>query len=242
MIAVDLGVIDYETALRYQYTLHEKRVNSQIDDVILLLEHTPIITIGRSGTEQDLLVSEDELAKRHIPVKHLGRGGKITCHYPGQFVAYPIMDLKAYSLDIPEFVYNLEEVILATLADFGVIGERIEKLRGIFVNGNKIAAIGVEIRQGVSMHGISLNVFEETGMYEYFVPCGITDHGIEFLERSTPQGAQVSMLGVKSIFLSHFTRIFDHPDTEMLSVQEFEERAVMNGDDPMKTGTGTTRR
>ncbi|MDT8273911.1 MAG: lipoyl(octanoyl) transferase LipB [Desulfomonilia bacterium] len=226
MIAIDLGVIDYEAGLNLQHRLHEQRVNSRGDDILLLLEHTPVITIGRSGIEQDLLATEAELAARGIPVKKLGRGGKITCHYPGQLVAYPIMDLKNGNLDIPDFVNRLEEVIIATLADVGLKGERIEKLRGIFVSGNKIASIGVEIRHQVSMHGISLNVFEDNGLYGYFVPCGITDRGIEFIERCCPDGTQVSMDWVKRAFLSHFTRIFHLPGTVALSLQEFEDSAL----------------
>lgn len=242
MIAADLGVIDYETALTWQHALHEKRVTSQIEDIILLLEHPPVITIGRSGTEQDLRLPLDELAARDIPVKHLGRGGKITCHYPGQMVAYPIMDLGKNNLDIPGFVYNLEEAIIATLGGFGVTGERIEKLRGIFVKGNKIASIGVEIRQGVSMHGISLNVFEEKGLYDYFVPCGITDRGIEYLERKAPEEVKVSMEGVKRMFLTYFTSIFGQPGADVLSLHEFEERILCKGQSDMNTVNGNTRR
>ena len=242
MIAVDLGVIDYESGLACQYALHEQRVHSQIDDILILLEHTPVITIGRSGTEQDLLVSGGELAARGIPVKKLGRGGKITCHYPGQLVAYPIMDLKNGNLDIPDFVNRLEEVIIATLADFGLKGERIEKLRGIFVSGNKIASIGVEIRHQVSMHGISLNVFEDNSLYGYFVPCGITDRGIEFMAQCILDGTQVSMDRVKRAFLSHFTRIFHLPVTGMLSLQEFEDRAISPKTGALYTTSGLTMR
>ncbi len=228
MIVADLGVIDYDTALAYQYALHEKRVHSQIDDAILILEHPMVITIGKSGTAQDLLLSIEELAAKGVPVKSVGRGGKITCHYPGQLVAYPVMDLNRFNLDIPGFVYNLEETIIAALADFGVKGERIEKLRGIFVGGNKIASIGVEIKQGVSMHGISLNVFKENAGYNYFVPCGITDRGIEHLECIVPYGAPLSMEGVKRAFLLHFRRIFGYADMEMFSLQELEKRHLLS--------------
>jgi lipoate-protein ligase B len=137
-----------------------------------LLEHPQVITIGKSGTEQDLLLSINELTSRNIPVRKVGRGGKITCHYPGQMGVYVIMDLRTINLDIPKFVYKLEDVIIATLGGFNIIGERIEKLRGIFVKGKKIAAIGVEIKKGIIMHGSSLNVFEDKGLYDCFVPCG----------------------------------------------------------------------
>jgi lipoate-protein ligase B len=227
MIVVDLGVIDYDTALAYQYALHEKRVHSRMDDAILILEHPLVITIGRSGTAQDLLLPIDELAAKGVPVKSVGRGGKITCHYPGQLVAYPVMDLKRFNLDIPGFVHNLEETIIATLAGLGVKGERIEKLRGIFVGGDKIASIGVEVKQGVSMHGISLNVFKERAVYDYFVPCGIADRGIGHLECMVPCGTTLSMEGLKRIFLSHFRRIFGYADTEMLSLHELEKRNLL---------------
>lgn len=229
MIAVDLGLIDYEEALKLQTAAHEKRVFSFEEDTLFLLEHPPVITMGRSGTEGDLLVSVEELAERNIPLKRLGRGGKITCHQPGQMVAYPIISLDEGDLDIPRFVYNLEEVIIETLAGFGVRGDRIDGLRGIFVNGNKIASIGVEIRHGVSMHGISLNVFEDRSLYGYFVPCGIADRGIAFLADCTPDDTRVEMEAVKRIFLMHFVGIFKVKEIRSLAPQEFEQTLFRDG-------------
>lgn len=222
MIAVDLGLIDYEQALKLQHAAHERRVFSLGEDTLFILEHPPVITMGRSGTEQDLLVSVEELAERNIPLKRLGRGGRITCHQPGQMVAYPIISLDEQDLDIPRFVCNLEEVIIETLAGFGVRGDRIDGLRGIFVNGNKIASIGVEIRHGVSMHGISLNVFENRSLYGYFIPCGIADRGVAFLADCTPAGTRVSMEAVKRVFMSHFIGIFKVKETRSLTLQELE--------------------
>jgi lipoyl(octanoyl) transferase len=226
MIAADLGLIEYETALTWQLIVHEKRINAQVDDIIILLEHPQVITIGKSGTEQDLLLSINELTSRNIPVRKVGRGGKITCHYPGQMVVYVIMDLRTINLDIPKFVYKLEDVIIATLGGFNIIGERIEKLRGIFVKGKKIASIGVEIKKGISMHGISLNVFEDKGLYDCFVPCGIQDRGVEFLERIAPKETLVSMDVVKHMFLNYFIIIFSQSNILTLSRQEFEERIL----------------
>jgi len=214
MIAVDLGKVSYDEGLYYQEVLHAARVEGRIEDVVLLLEHDPIITVGKSGGNGDLLVREDELAERGIIIRHVNRGGKLTCHYPGQLVVYPIMNLNDQGQDVHGFVNNLEEIIICTLADFGVAGERIRKHRGVFVKDNKIASIGIEVRSSTTMHGFSLNVSEDWSLYTLFVPCGIKDKGITFLE-SCCSDDKVDMKTVKKGVKHHFENIFSSVISEI---------------------------
>ncbi|MBW2637559.1 MAG: lipoyl(octanoyl) transferase LipB [Deltaproteobacteria bacterium] len=208
MIAVDLGRVSYDEGLSRQKQIHNERVAGRASDTVILLEHDPVITIGKSGGEKDLLVSEENISERGIDIRRVNRGGKITCHYPGQLVVYPIIDLSEYGNDIHAFVYNLEEVIIRTLTDFGVVGERISRLRGIFVGNNKIAAIGIEIKNSVTMHGLAFNVVEDWSLYSLFIPCGITDKGITFLESCVGPDTKFNMEIIKERVLHHFSDIF----------------------------------
>jgi lipoate-protein ligase B len=230
MIAVDLGTLDYGTALSLQNTIHELRVESYIEDTVLFVEHAPVLTMGKSGGDDDLILTEKELNNRGISLYHLNRGGKITCHYPGQLVVYPIMDLQRFENNVPGYVTDLEEVIIQTLADFGVEGDRIAQHRGVFVGRDKIAAIGIEIRGGVTMHGISLNVFEDTSLYNHFIPCGIKDKGIAFLERCCPRTISPSMNAVVTSFLYHFSDIFQDSLRYILERDIFEKLFLHSGD------------
>lgn len=209
MIAVDLGRIPYDEGLFLQEQTHKERVAGRTGDTVILLEHDPVITIGKSGGEEDLLVSEENISERGIDIRRVNRGGKITCHYPGQLVVYPIIDLSGYGNDIHAFVYNLEEVIIRTLTDFGVVGERISGLRGIFVGNNKIAVIGIEVKNSVTMHGFSFNVVEDWNLYSLFIPCGITDRGITFLESCVGPDMKLHMGMIRERVLHHFSDIFE---------------------------------
>ncbi len=208
MIAVDLGRVSYDEGLSRQKQTHNERVAGRAGDTVILLEHDPVITIGKSGGEKDLLVSEENISERGIDIRRVNRGGKITCHYPGQLVVYPIIDLSGYGNDIHALVYNLEEVIIRTLTDFGVVGERISRLRGIFVGNNKIAAIGIEVRNSVTMHGLAFNVVEDWSLYSLFIPCGITDKGITFLESCVGPDTKFNMGMIRERVLHHFSDIF----------------------------------
>ncbi|MCD6570040.1 MAG: lipoyl(octanoyl) transferase LipB [Deltaproteobacteria bacterium] len=228
MIAVDLGTISYEEGLYYQEETHTLKVKGRIDDTVFLLEHYPVITIGKSGGNKDLLISEEELLKRGVSVHSVNRGGKITCHYPGQLVAYPVVSLNRYGNDIHKFVYNLEDTIIRTLADFGISGRRINKLRGIFVGNDKIASIGIEIRGWVSMHGISMNIMEDSDLYSFFVPCGITDKGVTSLESCLGADTGIGMKMIKKRFLHHFSDIFDSPIRKVIPRRQFEKQYLLS--------------
>ncbi|MCD6486214.1 MAG: lipoyl(octanoyl) transferase LipB [Syntrophobacterales bacterium] len=205
---MDMGRVSYDEGLLYQKQIHNGRVTQITGDTIILLEHEAVITVGMSGGEEDFLMPEENISERDIDIRRVNRGGKITCHYPGQLVVYPIIDLSGYGSDLHAFIYNLEEVVIRSLFDFRVLGERVPGLRGVFVGNNKIAAIGIEVKKSVTMHGFSLNVFEDWSLYSLFIPCGIKDKGIAFLENCVKPNTKFNMKIVKERILYHFSDVF----------------------------------
>ena len=167
--------------MRLQQKLAEMRQREEIDDQLLLLEHPPVITLGRGGDVANLLASPDVLRRERVRYFETTRGGDITYHGPGQIVGYPIVHLGEGSRDVRKYVTKLEEVLIRTVAEYGINAARVDGKRGIWVGNNKIAAIGVRIRHWVSFHGISINVEPDLSHYAGIVPCGIADHGVTSL-------------------------------------------------------------
>lgn len=188
MISVlQLGSIDYATGLRLQQRLVELRKSGRIGDALLLLEHTPVITLGRNANLTNVIASQEKLAARGVEVFECDRGGDVTFHGPGQLVGYPIFDLRGFpsadgkrkSLGAVEYVRGLEEVLIRTCADFAVPAKRVPGLTGVWTDPEagleaKIAAIGVHISRGVTSHGFALNVNTDLDYFDLIIPCGIT--------------------------------------------------------------------
>ena len=200
--------LPYIDALAQQYALVRERQAGEIPDTLLLLEHPPTITLGRGSVEADLRVSEAELKQRGVAVERVDRGGEITYHAPGQLVGYPVLDLRQHGQDLHRYLRDLEEVIVLTLAHFGLKGERIAGLTGVWVDGRKIAAIGIKVSRWVSMHGFALNIDADlTPFRRDFVPCGITDRDVTSLaeqlgERCPPRTE------VETALLESFAQVF----------------------------------
>ena len=200
--------LPYTDALAQQYALVRDRQAGEILDTLLLLEHPPTITLGRGSVEADLRVSEAELKQRGVTVESVDRGGEITYHAPGQLVGYPILDLRQHGQDLHRYLRDLEEVLILTLAHFGLKGERIAGLTGVWVDGRKIAAIGIKVSRWVSMHGFALNIDADlTPFRRDFVPCGIADRDVtslaEQLEKSCPPRTEV-----EAALLESFAQVF----------------------------------
>ena len=187
MISVlQLGIIDYATGLRLQQKLVGLRQDGRVGDVLLLLEHAPVITLGRNAKAANVLASPEQLAERGVEVFECDRGGDVTFHGPGQLVAYPIFDLRGFAADsgvrktlgAVEFVRRLEEVLIRTCGDFRIPTERVAGLTGVWTAETetqaKIAAIGVHISRGVTSHGFALNVNTDLSFFDLIIPCGIT--------------------------------------------------------------------
>ena len=169
-----LGRVGYAEAFEMQRELAEQRKRGEIRDQLLFVEHPHVITLGRNGHIENLLAGEEHLRKAGIEFHHTNRGGDITYHGPGQIVGYPIMDLREWKRDVLVYVRTLEQVIIETLREFGVSGERSEGNTGVWVDGKKIAAIGIHISRWVTSHGFALNVSTDLSYFQYIVPCGLT--------------------------------------------------------------------
>jgi len=204
--AFRLGVIEYADALRLQNRLALARGEGKVEDTLLLLQHPPVITMGRSGKVQNLLASETTLAEKKIQLIYTDRGGDFTYHGPGQLVMYPILDLRPLGLSVPGFVWNLEEVAIRVLARFGISAGRVEKLRGVWVGAEKIASLGVHLSRWISKHGVALNVSTDLTPFSLINPCGITECRVtsmaEILGRSLP------MEEIESLTLEAFAEVF----------------------------------
>jgi lipoyl(octanoyl) transferase len=205
---LQLGTVDYATALRLQEKLVALRKEGRVGDVILLLEHTPVITLGRNAKAKNILAPPELLAQRGVEVFECDRGGDVTLHGPGQLVAYPILDLRGFpsddparkSLGVVEYVRRLEEVLIRTCADFGIPTKRISGLTGVWTGEDarpaesktqqlspheesKIAALGVHISRGITSHGIALNVNTDLSFFNLIIPCGITSRPVTSMQK-----------------------------------------------------------
>jgi len=201
--------VPYADALAQQYALVRSRQAGEIPDTLLLLEHPPTITLGRGSVEADLRVSQAELNQRGVALERVDRGGEITYHAPGQLVGYPVLDLREHGQDLHRYLRDLEEVLILTLAHFGLRGERIPGLTGVWVENRKIAAIGIKVSRWVCMHGLALNI--DVGLTPFrrdFVPCGIADRDVTSLAELLP-GDCPTRSEVEAVLLRSFAQIFE---------------------------------
>jgi lipoyl(octanoyl) transferase len=202
-----LGRVAYAPAHELQLRLVEARRLGRIDDTLLLLEHDPVVTLGRGTKPGHLRASAEELARRGVELHEVGRGGDVTYHAPGQIVAYPILDLSPGRRDVRRYVRDLEEIMIATAADFGVPAARVAGFNGAWTNDRKVGAVGVRISRWITMHGFALNVSTDLRGFELIVPCGIEDREVTSLEREI--GAAPSIDAVMARVEVHFARVFE---------------------------------
>ena len=203
-----LGLVPYADALALQKELVEERRHGRIGDVLLLVEHPHVLTLGvrGDGGRSHILAPAETLASRGVDVHETGRGGDITYHGPGQIVGYPIIDLKPDRCDVHRYVRDLEEVLIRVVAEYGLIGEREKGLTGVWVGGEKVAAIGVRIARWVTSHGFALNVSTDLDYFKMIVPCGIGDRGVTSLAKLL--GRPVDRGEVESLIVQRFSEVF----------------------------------
>ena len=204
----DLGLIPYAEALALQADLVVRRRNGDIPDQLLLLQHPPIITLGTASSRSNVLA--DESKRRHLGIDliDVGRGGDVTYHGPGQLVAYPILDLKPDRKDVHRYLRDLESVLVRTLDEVGIRGEPVPDLTGVWVDGRKIAAIGVRVSSGwITSHGFALNVSTDLSYFETIVPCGIRDVSITSVSQEL--GRPVDVTDILETVSEAFSEIFD---------------------------------
>ena len=204
-----LGRVSYGEALSLQESLVAERQAGRIGDLLLLLEHPHVITLGvkRDAAATHVLATPEALAARGIHVFETGRGGDVTYHGPGQIVGYPIVDLNPDRRDVHRYVRDLEEVMIRTAADFGVAARRIQGLTGVWAGADKLGAIGVRISRWITSHGFAFNVTTDLTHFGLIVPCGIRNRGVTSLARLL--GRPLEMAAVEDVLARHFCGVFD---------------------------------
>jgi lipoate-protein ligase B len=176
LLVTDLGTRPYTEALALQRAVARARISGAVEeDVLLLLEHPPVVTLGRSSKQHHLLASPALLAKRGVELFEVERGGDVTFHGPGQLVGYPIVDLKRHKQDLHWYLRQVEEALMRAVATFGIVGERNPGRTGVWAQGRKLASIGVHARDWVTWHGFALNVTTDLTYFDLVVPCGIAE-------------------------------------------------------------------
>ena len=220
---LDWGLMDYQTAWDKQEELFNQTVASKIENrnqqtdiptknYLVFCEHPHVYTLGKSGKEENLLLDSAGLEEAHASYYKINRGGDITYHGPGQLVGYPILDLDNFFTDIHLYLRTLEEAIIGTLADFGIIGGRYPGFTGVWIepdgfNARKICAMGVRCSRWVTMHGFALNVCNDLDYFSNIIPCGIDDKAVTSLEKEL--GFKPEMLEVKQRVKHHIARLFE---------------------------------
>lgn len=203
---VDLGLKDYQEVWALQRRLVEARKDGVLDvDVVLMVEHPAVFTLGRRGGSANLKVSRSFLAGRNIDLVPVERGGDITYHGPGQMVIYPVVNLRNMGLGILPFVERLEEIMIRTVADWGIQGERNSMNRGAWVGGKKIGSIGIAVQRWVSFHGLALNVSTDLEPFSWINPCGL--HGLAITSMEEQLGKALLMEGVKQVARQHMEEV-----------------------------------
>ncbi len=208
LLTLDLGRAPYGPTARLQQRLHT-RVREAPDEQawLVLVEHDPpVITLGRGADEGHVTASRERLRAMGVQVHESGRGGDVTWHGPGQLVAYPILRLDLHGRDVRGYLRDLEEVLIRTLARFGLEGTRAEGMTGAWLGDEKVAAIGVAVRRWVTWHGIALNVADCRDAFDLIVPCGIRDRGVTSLARAL--GREVSVAEVKPHLVECMVEVF----------------------------------
>ena len=223
LIIKDLGKISYQYGLNEQEKYfseiikikksnYKKEKLLKTDNFLLFVEHYPVFTLGKSGDINNLLTNKEFLTEKKIDFFKTNRGGDITFHGPGQIVVYPILDLDNFFTDIHKYLRTLEEVIIATLSDYGILGFRIDGQTGVWVGkgkfpAQKICAFGVRASRWVTMHGMSLNVNTNLDYFKYIIPCGINDKGVTSIKEEL--GRKVLLSEVKKRIARHFINFFE---------------------------------
>ena len=208
---LDLGLRPYREVWELQHALHEAVREDREPDTWILVEHEPVITLGRQAKRENVLLSSDLLKHHGVDVVDIERGGDVTYHGPGQLVVYPIRKLERFREVVP-LVRALEGAVIATVARFGIHADRWSEHAGVWVGKNQICAIGLAVQKMVSLHGIALNVSTDLDYDRLINPCGLTDRGITSISKET--GRPVSTDDVKPLLLEELGKVFDVALTE----------------------------
>ena len=202
ILVQNIGRKSYKAVWDLQKEMQQQRINGNIEDTLILVEHDPVYTLGKNANEDHLLQSRDE----SVDVFNIERGGDITFHGPGQLVGYPILNLSNYKKSVSWYMRTLEQVLIDTLIEFKIIAQRNEGLTGVWVGDEKIAALGVRISRWGTMHGFALNVNPDLSFYDGIIPCGIFDHGVTSMEQLLVETQNSD--NVKNMVIEKFNKYF----------------------------------
>ncbi len=203
---LNLEHMAYPQAWDLQHRIVERKMRGSFQDVLILLEHHPVITLGRRGREDNILVPEQVLAGRSVRVHKVERGGDVTYHGPGQLVGYPVVALQPLRLGVIDFVGRLEEIMILILADFGIQGRRDPSCRGVWVGRDKIGSVGVAVRRWITYHGFALNYNPVVEHLDFIVPCGLAGVRMTSIRRQT--GVPPDPAYIRARAAHHFARVF----------------------------------
>ncbi len=215
---LSLGITDFYDIWNLQKEIFSLRKENQIEDVLILTEHNSVYTIGKNGSETHLLANESELKIDGINTYNIDRGGDITFHGIGQIVGYPILNLENYYLDIHKYLRDIEEVIILTLKYFDIQGKKDSDFTGVWVEGNKIAAIGIKVKSWITMHGFALNVNTNLNHFEKIIPCGIFHKGVTSIEKVLNK--KINLSEVQKKLVENFSRVFN------VKIEEIKEEFI----------------
>lgn len=222
---INLKIEPYKKIWDFQKKLYQLRLNDLIDDTLILLEHPHTYTLGKSADINHLLASSENLSRDEIDVFEIDRGGDITYHGPGQIVGYPIIKLNDLYEDVHRYLRELEELIIRTLAESQVAAVRDNDYTGVWVNKNKIAAIGIKVSRWITMHGFAFNINTDLSFFEKIIPCGIFEKGVTSLAQES--GTKIDLENVKEVIIKHFCEIFKYNDVKFYrSIDEIEKELL----------------
>jgi lipoate-protein ligase B len=217
------GLVGYERAFAAQKGLVSRLAEDGADrGALILLEHPPVITIGRTGSVEHVVAPNDTLQRHNVEVREVNRGGDVTYHGPGQIVGYPIINLNHHGRDVHRHMRRIEAVLVATLAEYGIAGSQRPGLTGVWVADRKIASIGIAVTRWVAYHGFALNVDPDLSHFDWIVPCGIRD--VRMTSMRVETGKQFSPPEVEGRIVAHFCREF--------GFDAVERRVALKGDEP----------
>ena len=202
-----LGIVDYGEAHDLQKRILQDRIDNKCPDQLILLQHNPVITVGRGGDDSNIITPKAMLESAGISVYEIERGGDVTYHGPGQITGYPIIDLRNYKKDVHWYLRQMEEVIIKVLSEYDTIGKRVKEYTGVWVGDEKIAAIGVAVKRWITYHGFAFNVSPDLSHFKLINPCGITDKEVTSLEKILDRNIDINEVEEKTI--SAFAEVFN---------------------------------
>jgi lipoate-protein ligase B len=225
-----LGLVEYGFAYALQDALAQKRINGEVPDMLLLLEHPPTLTLAKSDDYKNILVADAVLKQMGVAVFETDRGGAITYHGPGQIVGYPIIDLGVWEKDIHLYIRNIESVIIETLAAFSISAGRDPQHVGVWVGAEKIAAIGVKVKKWATKHGFALNVNNDLSHFGLIHPCGIVDKGVTSIKKIL--GREMPLPQVSQVLIEKFCSVFSMDSKVENDVGGIALAAAVNSSNP----------